>query len=72
MCEFYTFIRSNSWERLRKMQLELVVRAGQLDSVTRLVGVLHWNRSAPDSIPARKHKQYIVVFFATAPGYTSD
>jgi hypothetical protein len=37
------------------MQLELVVRAGELDYVTPLVEELHWNRSATGSIPARKH-----------------
>jgi hypothetical protein len=37
------------------LQLELVVKAGQLDYVTPLVEELHWNRSATGSIPARKH-----------------
>ena len=44
---------------------ELVVGAGQLDSVDQVVRALHRNRRAAGSIPARGP---IVAIFATAPG----
>ena len=56
------------WHHLMVFMHELAVRVRQLASVAQtaqLVRVLHRNRRAAGSIPAREP---IVAFFATAPG----